>query len=135
MPHRPAKEMFGKRAVIITQCLGAGESSTAKDIKDSLSWWGITKIKICKNKLMSDIHWEKIPLKKRNKMTACVKKLAAKMAGIDYSKLARAGIVAKAKFLVVRMMHTDLYKQNPEYADAKYWKENGWLDSKRPWKK
>ena len=24
MPHRPAKEMFGKRAVIITQCLGAG---------------------------------------------------------------------------------------------------------------
>ena len=29
MPHRPAKEMFGKRAVIITQCLGAG-STTAK---------------------------------------------------------------------------------------------------------
>ena len=25
MPHRPAKEMFGKRAVIITQCLGSGE--------------------------------------------------------------------------------------------------------------
>ena len=34
MPHRPAKEMFGKRAVIITQCLGAGGRSAAKDIKD-----------------------------------------------------------------------------------------------------
>lgn len=38
MPHRPAAEMFGKRAVIITQCLGAGAKSTAKDIKHSLSW-------------------------------------------------------------------------------------------------
>jgi len=45
MPHRPAKEMFGKRAVIITQCLGAGGKSAAKDIKDSLSWWGISTIK------------------------------------------------------------------------------------------
>ncbi|MCR4929644.1 MAG: NAD(P)H-dependent oxidoreductase, partial [Lachnospiraceae bacterium] len=42
MPHRPAKEMFSKRAVIITQCLGAGDKSTAKDIKDSLSWWGVS---------------------------------------------------------------------------------------------
>ncbi|MBP5774154.1 MAG: flavodoxin family protein, partial [Clostridiales bacterium] len=45
MPHRPAKEMFGKRAVIITQCLGAGGASTAKDIADSLSWWGVSCIK------------------------------------------------------------------------------------------
>ena len=55
MPHRPAKEMFGKRAVIITQCLGAGGRSTAKDIKDSLSWWGISDIKVVSFKLMSEI--------------------------------------------------------------------------------
>lgn len=35
--HRPAPEMFTKRAVIITQCLGAGAKSAAKDIKHSLS--------------------------------------------------------------------------------------------------
>ena len=35
MPHRPAPEMFGKRAVIMSQCLGAGAKSTAKDIKHS----------------------------------------------------------------------------------------------------
>ena len=60
MPHRPAKEMFGKRAVIITQCLGAGGSSTAKDIKDSLSWWGVSCIKKRSFKLMSEIDWDKI---------------------------------------------------------------------------
>jgi len=46
IPHRPAPEMFGKRAVIITQCLGSGAKSAAKDIKHSLSLWGISKIKI-----------------------------------------------------------------------------------------
>lgn len=45
MPHRPLAEMFGKRAVVITQCLGAGARSAAKDIKHSLSWWGISSIR------------------------------------------------------------------------------------------
>lgn len=37
MPHRPVAEMFGKRAVIITQCLGSGAKSTAQDIKHKQS--------------------------------------------------------------------------------------------------
>ena len=52
MPHRPAPEMFSKRAVIITQCLGAGAKSTAKDIKHSLSWWGISEISVIAGSLM-----------------------------------------------------------------------------------
>ena len=134
MPHRPAKEMFGKRAVIITQCLGAGENSTAKDIKDSLSWWGITYIKTCGFKLMSDIKWEKIPEEKRAKITRKLTNLSTKMANIDYTKPARTGILAKAKFHIVRKMQTGLGKDNPEYTDFKYWKANGWLDKVRPWK-
>lgn len=65
IPHRPAPEMFGKRAVIITQCLGSGTKSAAKDMKHSLSWWGISKIGIFTGALMSDIVWEK--LSQRNK--------------------------------------------------------------------
>ena len=65
IPHRPAPEMFGKRAVIITQCLGSGAKSAAKDMKHSLSWWGISKIEIFTGALMSDIVWEKLP--QRNK--------------------------------------------------------------------
>ena len=134
MPHRPAKEMFGKRAVIITQCLGAGGKSTAKDIKDSLSWWGVTWIKTAKFKLMSEIHWDKIPDKKRTSMISSVKKLASKCAAIDYSKPAMAGILARGKFYVVRQLQKGLGKQNPDYTDYNYWKENGWIGSARPWK-
>lgn len=117
--------MFGKRAVIITQCLGAGGSSTAKDIKDSLSWWGISYIRKCTFRLLSDIHWDKIPEKKRNAMTDKLNSLACKMLAIDYSKPAHTKLTAKMKFYVTRMMQTGLGKENPEYTDFRYWKANG----------
>lgn len=134
MPHRPAPEMFGKRAVIITQCLGSGGSSTAKDIRDSLSWWGISYIRTCSFRLMSEIHWDKITEKKRAAMTAKLTRLARKFAAIDYSKPAHAGLAARCKFYMVRMLQTDLGKKNPEYTDFKYWQAQGWIGSARPWK-
>lgn len=134
MPHRPAREFFGKRAVIITQCLGAGAASTARDIKDSLAWWGMTYIRTCSFKLMSEIDWDKLPEKKRAGMTGKLVRLAGKMASVDYSRPARTGIVARAKFYAVRMLQTDLGKANPEYTDFKYWRDNGWIGSARPWK-
>ena len=134
MPHRPLKEMFGKRAVIITQALGAGEKSAAKDIKDSLSWWGISYIKNSHFKLMSEIHWDKLPEKKRAAMTKGMASMARKFSAIDYSKPAHTNLITKAKFYAVRMMQTGLGKDDPEYTDYKYWKANGWLGKARPWK-
>lgn len=134
MPHRPAKEMFGKRALIITQCLGAGDKSTAKDMKDSLSWWGISYIKECRFKLMSEIIWDKLPDKKRKKMESSLKATAKHFLAIDYKKPAHTNLITKCKFYMVRMLQTGLGKDNPEYTDYKYWKANGWLDNVRPWK-
>ena len=134
MPHRPAKEMFGKRALIITQCLGAGGRSAAKDIKDSLSWWGISYIRVLSFKLMSEIHWEKIPEKKKTAMAKKLAKAAAKLQKADYSKPARTKIGSKLKFHAVRMLQIKLGKDDPEYSDYKYWKNNGWIGKARPWK-
>ena len=134
IPHRPAKEMFSKRAVIITQCLGAGDKSTAKDIKDSLSWWGVSFIKEYRFKLMSEIDWDKINEKKKNKMSSKLTDAANKFKDIDYNKRPHTNITTKIKFYMVRMLQTDLGKKNPEYTDFKYWKENGWLGKARPWK-
>ena len=134
MPHRPAKEMFGKRAVIITQCLGAGGKSAAKDMKDSLSWWGVSSIKVCSFRLMSDILWDKIPQKKRKKMAQKLVNTAAGIKQIDFTKPARTSLATKFKFYAVKMMQKGLGKKNPEYTDYKYWKANGWLGTERPWK-
>ncbi|MGN0558599.1 MAG: flavodoxin family protein [Acutalibacteraceae bacterium] len=134
MPHRPAPEMFGKRAVIITQCLGSGAKSAAKDIKHSLSWWGISKIEIFTGALMGDIVWEKLSEKKQAELTRKLKKLSHKFAQIDYTKPAHTNLITKIKFNFCRMMQSSLHKNDHEYLDGKYWAEQGWLGKIRPWK-
>ncbi len=133
MPHRPAPEMFTKRAVILTQCLGAGAKSAAKDIRHSLSWWGISKIGVFTGALMSDIVWEKLPKKKQAELTGKVQKLSKKFARIDYAKPARANLIVKVKFLFCRALQKSLHKADPEYLDANYWERQGWLGNAKPW--
>jgi len=135
MPHRPLAEMFGKRAVIITQCLGAGAKSTAKDIKDSLSWWGISEIKVFSASLMSDIIWDKLPEKKRRKLTNGIYKLAKKFVKTDYSKPARTKLAVKIKFALCRMIQKQVRKNGVIGLDGEYWLNNGWLGKNRPWKR
>ena len=134
MPHRPAKEMFQKRAVIITQCLGAGGKSAAKDIRDSLSWWGISSIKVLSFKLMSEVVWDRIPEKKKAAMTETLVKAAKQLRKVDYSMPARTGFITKMKFYAVRTLQKKLGKQDPGYTDYKYWNSNGWTGTVRPWK-
>lgn len=134
MPHRPAPEMFQKRAVIITQCLGSGAKSTAKDIKHSLSWWGISEISIFTGSLMGDIIWDKLTDKKRAELTNKIKRLSEKYIRIDYSTPARTSIITKVKFFFCRIMQKSLYKNDPEYLDAKYWNSQSWFSKTRPWK-
>jgi len=134
MPHRPAPEMFTKRAVIITQCLGAGAKSAAKDIKHSLSWWGISKIGVFTGALMSEIIWDKLPEKKRASLTKKIRKLSQKFSQINYAKPAHTSLMTKLKFSFCRMMQKSLHKADPKYLDGKYWAQQGWLDDVRPWK-
>lgn len=135
MPHRPAAEMFGKRAVIITQCLGAGAKSAAKDIKHSLSWWGISKIGVFECTLTSDIVWNKLPEKKRKSLTNKLDGLARKFAKINYSKPARTKTITKIKFGLCRLIQKRIRKNGIAGLDYDYWRDNGWLDGIRPWKK
>lgn len=134
MPHRPAPEMFGKRAVIITQCLGAGAKSTAKDIKHSLSWWGISKIGVFNSALMNDIVWNKLPDNKRKKLTDKINKLAVRFAKINYEKPARTTLTMKIKFMLCRLIQKKVRKNGVAGFDNEYWYNNGWLGKNRPWK-
>lgn len=135
LPHRPHPAMFSKRAVIISQCLGAGAKSAAKDIKDSLSWWGISKIEIFITNLMSDISWDKLPHKKQIKITKKITRLSNKFAKINYKKPAHTTFKTKIKFYMCRIIQKSIYKKRVESLDCKYWQEQGWLGAKRPWKR
>ncbi len=134
MPHRPAPEMFGKRAVIITQCLGAGAKSTSKDIKHSLSWWGISKIGMFSGSLMSDIIWDKLSEKKRKKLTKKINKLAVRFSKINYAKPAHTTLITKIKFKFCRLIQKKVRKNGVAGLDNEYWCNNGWIGKSRPWK-
>ena len=134
MPHRPAPEMFGKRAVIITQCLGAGAKSTAKDIKHSLSWWGISKIGMFRGALMNDIVWDNLSEKKRKKLTGKINKLSGRFAKINYAKPAHTKLITKIKFMLSRLIQKKVRKSGGAGLDCEYWHKNGWLGKSRPWK-
>ena len=133
LPHRPHPAMFAKRAVIITQCLGAGAKSAAKDIKDSLAWWGISKIGIFTTRLMHDVFWDKLPPKKQSSIAKKIKKFANKFARINYAKPAHTSCKTKGKFYLCRMIQKTIRKKQIESLDAEYWAEQGWLGKRRPW--
>lgn len=135
MPHRPAAEMFSKRAVVITQCLGAGAKSTAKDIADSLFWWGISKIGVYNCSLMSDIVWDNLPEKRRNKLLKGTTRLARKYAKVNYAKIVRPSLATKVKFAMCRFIQKRIQKSGIESLDCQYWQSNGYLGKNRPWKK
>ena len=135
MPHRPAPEMFGKRAVIITQCLGAGAKSAAKDIKHSLSWWGISKISVFSSALMSDIIWDKLSEKKRKKLSANIRRLARQYSKINYAKPAHTKLSTKIKFTLCRLIQNKVRKSGNAGRDYEYWYNHGWLGKNRPWKR
>lgn len=67
-------------------------------------------------------------------MTLKLVNAAGKIKRIDFTKPARTGFITKCKFYAVRMLQSGLGKDNPEYTDYKYWKNNGWIDKVRPWK-
>ena len=134
MPHRPAPEMFGKRAVIITQCLGAGAKLTAKDIKHSLSWWGISKIGMFSGSLMSDIIWDKLSEKKRKKLTKKINKLAVRFSKINYAKPAHTTLITKIKFKFCRMIQKKVRKKGVVGIYNEYWCNNRCLGKILPWK-
>ncbi|MCH5160113.1 MAG: flavodoxin family protein [Clostridiales bacterium] len=135
MPHRPAPEMFGKRAVVITQCIGAGAKSSAQDIKHSLSWWGISQIGVFNGALMNDIVWDKISEKRRQKLTKNIDRLAFKFAKINYEKPAHTKLITKIKFILCRLIQKRVRKNGDIGLDNEYWYNNGWLGKSRPWKR
>ena len=134
MPHRPAPEMFSKRAVVITQCIGAGAKSSANDIKHSLSWWGISKIGVFSSSLMNDIVWDNISEKRRNKLAKKINRLSRQFAKINYARPAHTKLITKIKFNMCRLIQKQVRKNGVVGIDNEYWYNIGWLGKSRPWK-
>ena len=127
MAHRPQKCMFSKKAVVISTAAGAGTKSAMKDITTALLYWGVPYVKTYGISVQAAC-WEDVKENKKQKISADMVKLAAKM---KKAKV-KAGLKTKGIFAVMRLMQVK--NMGSGEADRSYWEKQGWLGKGRPWK-
>lgn len=128
MSHRPEERMFSRQGVCISTAAGAGMKSAIKDMRDSLSYWGVAKIYSYGIGVQA-ISWDMVAEKKKAKIEKKTTELAKTILRRDGK--VHPPLKTKAFFNIMRMMNNKPW--NP--ADGDYWKAKGWMGSARPWKK
>lgn len=126
--HRPNGEMLKKQAVCVSTAAGAGTKTTNQDMADNMFFWGIGKTyKYGIN--VKAITWDGVSEEIRNQMDRDTGKLAEKI------KKNRFNIKPTLKFKMFFYLMRHLHKENYSQVDRDFWKEKGWMDKVRPWKK
>jgi multimeric flavodoxin WrbA len=129
MPHRPNKSMFSKTALIVSICAGGGMDSTIRDMSTSLKWWGISSIFSFGYATHAAI-WDEVSERNKIIINQKIKKITYKIkTKINKPK---TSINVKFLFFISRLMQK---KFGYIPYDKEYWKNNGWLNKNRPWKK
>jgi multimeric flavodoxin WrbA len=128
MAHRPNKLMFSKTALIVSLGAGGGMNSAIKDISDSLSWWGISRI-YSFGFAVQAAKWEEVTEKNRIKMERKIKSISGKIK----TKINKPKYSLKTKFLfnINRLVQKSI---DFSPCDKKHWENNGWFGKNRPWK-
>ena len=126
MSHRPKDSMFRKQGVCISTAAGAGVKSANKDMADSLLFWGVGKIYRFGTGLAAT-SLEQVSDKKRRHIEKNVSSIAKKI--LSRRNKIRPGIKVRVLFSVMRLFQ----KKGLNPIDTRYWKEQSWLDGKKPW--
>lgn len=127
--HRPEEKMFSKQAVVVSTAAGSGMKSTNKDMKDSLSFWGIPKIYSLGAAVMA-VSWSEVKPSVKAKIERKAERIAAKIKSSGIKP--RVSIKGRIFFTVFHFVNR---KGGMNPADSEYWKNKGWTDKTRPWKK
>lgn len=125
--HRPKAILYHKKAVIISLGAGGGMKSAAKDIRASLTNWGISDIQICCQRSQS-MQWNSVPTKNKKSLHKKLDKIANKL---NKNKKPKVSLSRKFMFMMYRGIQLKNWSSCPK--DYDYWKAQGWLEKKRPW--
>ena len=126
MSHKPRREMFEKRAIVVSTAAGNGAKSAVKDISDTLFYWGVPVVKRYEIAVQA-MNWEQVNPEKKRKIERDVEKMADSL----LKKKPKPGIKTKLMFSLMRMMQIKNWGASP--TEKEYWNEKGWLGKSRPW--
>ena len=125
--HRPEESMFKKQMVCIATAAGGGQKNTCQDMADSAAYWGVAKT-YKYGIAVRAMKWEDVTAKTKDKIERDMDALASKI------KANQGRVKPPLKTRIFFPVMSMVLKMRPDSVDAKYWKEKGWLDGKRPWK-
>lgn len=130
MVHRPEERMFEKQGVCVSTAAGAGMKSTNKDMADSLFFWGVPKIYNI-GVAVRATNWNGVDEKTRQSVERKIDTVASGIRRRYQKGNIRPGIKTIGFFNIMRMLQKNGWNEK----DVEYWREKGWQDKKRPWKK
>lgn len=128
MSHKPLREMFSQRAVVISSAAGAGAKKAAKLIGNNLANWGIPEIHLYAA-VVNAMNWDMVPSGKKARMEKDMDKLARQL---SRRGKVTVGIKTRILFWFYGGMQKAGWGASP--TEKQYWIENGWLSGGRPWK-
>lgn len=127
MPHQPHGEMFKKQALLISTAAGAGTKSALKDLKDSMTFWGVARIHTFgRNVRAAD--WDSVEGRIKAQIREDVKRLSEKIEVMNHN--IKPSLKVRSLFYAMRFMQRKFHF-NP--ADVAYWKQQGWFEKEKPW--
>ncbi len=116
--HRPDFDMQNKQALIIATAGGGGLKSAAKDIKDSMDYWGIARTHIVTQPVW-EFFWNDMPEKFKNTFKKNLDKKAVKISKL--AKNLKPSLKVKLLYNMFAKLH---FKDKMWEIDNKYWKDN-----------
>lgn len=128
MSHKPYKEMFSKRAVVITTTAGTGANKAAELVADNLSHWCIPEV-IRYGVQVQAMNWDMVPEKIKQKINRDMQRLGARL---SKNKKVHIGIKTRFNF----WLGCSMQKANwgASKSEKEYWEKQGWLNGVKPWK-
>lgn len=135
MVHCPEPRMFHKRVVILSQAIGMGMRKAGKNVKTSFRYLGTADIG-CLSYTVRQSKLDTLALRGLAKVEAAILKQARRIAALPAP--GRPSLMARRMVRMMRIGHSQINRAElkagrPATYDYLYWKEQGWMDSGRPW--
>ena len=116
--HRPDFDMAKKQAVIVTTAGGGGLKSAARDIKDSMDYWGVARTHVVTQSVWG-YFWNDMPEKFKKEFLKKLSDTAKKV-----NKSAKHLKPSLKVFCLYKMFESLHLKGKMWEIDNEYWKEN-----------
>ncbi|MGN0696022.1 MAG: flavodoxin family protein [Oscillospiraceae bacterium] len=128
MSHKPYREMFGKRAVVISTAAGSGAKKAAGSVANDLRHWCIPEV-ITYGVQVQAMNWEMVPDRIKHRIDKDMRRL-----GVRLSKNKKVHIGISTRFIFWLGCSMQKAGWGASSSEKEYWEKQGWLDGAKPWK-